>query len=88
MKKQIMIQVTISEPEVFPNADSDDQSYKTCPYCGQNRIPFKLGVCICGKQVGKIQYVKNAEKFAKSQYYSYIGNSKVQKLGIPELTDN
>lgn len=45
-------------------------NYKTCPYCGQNEIPFKLGVCICGKQVCKIQYVKNSKDFAKN-YYSY-----------------
>lgn len=76
------------EPEIFPNAVSTDQSHKTCPYCGQGRIPFKLGVCVCGKQVGKIQYVKNTEKFAKSQYYSYIGTPKVEKLGIAELMDN
>lgn len=47
------------------------QSNKTCPYCGQSSIPFKQGVCICGKQVSEIQYVKNPKKFAKVQYYSY-----------------
>jgi len=38
--------------------------------------------------VGDIQYVRNAEKFAKGQYYSYIGTSKVEKLGIADLMDN
>lgn len=47
-----------------------EKEYKKCPYCGQSKIPFKLGVCVCGKQVGKIQYVKNAKNFAGS-YYSY-----------------
>ena len=44
---------------------------RECPFCGQGLIPFKLGVCICGRQVGNIQYVKNTERFAKN-YYSYI----------------
>lgn len=77
----------IQEPEVFPN-DSYKDPYKTCPYCGQNRIPFKKGICICGKQVGDIVYVNNAAKIAKCQYYSYMGISKVERLGIAELTDN
>ncbi len=46
------------------------ENYKTCPHCGQDQIPFKLGICICGKQVGKIQYVENSETFAKNYYYS------------------
>lgn len=47
-------------------------SYKECPYCGQNKIPFKMGICICGQQVGNIKYIKNTENFAKN-YYSYRG---------------
>lgn len=49
-----------------------DEDYKECPYCGQNQIPFKMGVCICGRQVGNIQYIRNTENFAKN-YYSYQG---------------
>ena len=48
------------------------ENNKTCPYCGQKEIPFKLGVCICGEQVGKIQYVKDPHMFA-SYHYSYLG---------------
>ena len=40
------------------------ENYKTCPRCGQEKIPFKLGVCICGRQVGSIQYVKDSQEFA------------------------
>ena len=51
------------------------KDYKECPYCGQSEIPFKLGVCICGRQVGGIQYVRNPKVFAKNYYYyySYVG---------------
>lgn len=45
---------------------------RQCPFCGQGLIPFKLGVCICGNQVGIIQYVKNTQRFAEN-YYPYIG---------------
>ncbi len=45
---------------------------KMCPHCGQRKIPFKMGVCICGKQVGKIQYIGNTEKYAKN-YYPHQG---------------
>ena len=72
MKVQITIQLMIAEPEVFPKTGTEELC-KTCPYCGQSKIPFKMGICICGKQVGNIQYVKNKEKFAKGQYYSYVG---------------
>ena len=85
MKTQITIQIESSEPEVFEKTDND--FYKECPYCGQNTIPFKKGVCICGGQVGNVQYVKNPEKFARN-YYSYIGTAKTEKLGIKELMDN
>lgn len=40
------------------------ENYKTYPRCGQEKIPFKLGVCICGRQVGTIQYVKDSQEFA------------------------
>ena len=85
MKTQITIQIESSEPEVFPKTGND--YYKECPYCGQNWIPFKKGVCICGKQVGNIRYVNKPEKFAK-KYYSYIITPKTEKLGIQELMDN
>jgi len=49
-------------------------SHKVCPFCGQSRVPFKLGVCVCGIQVGDIQYVKSHKKFAKN-YYSYKGEN-------------
>lgn len=55
-------------------SEHDDDIYKTCPYCGQNKTPFKLGVCICGKQVGQIQYVNDPKKYVKN-YYSYRGES-------------
>ena len=89
MKAQIAIQKVMmnSEPEVFPKAGTDEKSYKTCPYCGQGKIPFKLGVCVCGKQVGDIQYVDNSKSYAK-HWYSYIGTPTVEKLGISELMDN
>ena len=57
-----MTNATILEKE------SISENYKTCPHCGQDQIPFKLGICICGKQVGKIQYVKNSEIFARNYY--------------------
>ncbi|QMU54776.1 MAG: hypothetical protein GKS07_07750 [Nitrosopumilus sp.] len=73
--------------ETFEDACNDDSQYKTCPYCGQSKIPFKMGVCICGAQVGKIRYVTNSKKYAKN-WYSYVGNSKIEKMGIVELMDN
>jgi len=51
---------------------------KECPFCGQGIIPFKLGVCFCGQQVGCIQFVKNTQRFAKN-YYSYLGNTISEK---------
>lgn len=47
------------------------ENNKKCPYCGQEEIPFKLGICICGEQVGSIQYVKDSHEFA-SNYYSFL----------------
>ena len=88
MKAQITIQITMNpELEVFPNAGWEE-SRKTCTYCGQSRIPFKNGICVCGNQVGDIQYVNSAEKFANVQYYSYVGTPNVDNLGIEELIDN
>ena len=52
--------------------ENSNEHYKECPYCGQNQIPFKMGVCICGHQIGRIQYIKNTENYAKN-YYSYRG---------------
>jgi len=48
------------------------ENYKTCPRCGQEKIPFKLGVCVCGNQVGSIQYVKDSQEFA-SNHDSFLG---------------
>ena len=42
---------------------------KDCPFCGQGLIPFKLGVCFCGKQATNIHYVTNTQRFAKTYYY-------------------
>jgi hypothetical protein len=86
MKAQITIQVELSAPNIFPPGISDE-FYKTCTYCGQSKIPFKKGVCICGAQVSKVHYVRNPQKIVK-QYYTYIGTPKVKKLGIEELMDN
>ena len=61
---------------------------RSCSSCGQGKIPFKLGVCLCGNQMGQIQYVNDPEKFAKNQYFSYVETSKVEKLGIEEMMDN
>ena len=67
-------------------------SYKRCTYCGQTKILFKMGVCVCDKQVDSITFVNNAQTYAKS-WYEYVrsGNTstpKVEKLGIRELLDN
>jgi len=53
--------------------------FKNFPYCGQGKIPFKLGVCICGKQVGVIQYVKSPARFAKNRY-SHIENVEISTI--------
>ena len=52
---------------------SNNGKYKTCPQCGQNRIPFKMGICICGYQVTNITYIKNPEKFAGNYYLETDG---------------
>ncbi|MGI9568037.1 MAG: hypothetical protein ACR2LL_13650 [Nitrosopumilus sp.] len=40
-----------------------------CEFCGQNKIPFKKGVCAkCSRQVGDIQYVKNPREYVQSNY--------------------
>ena len=46
----------------------------SCHSCGQGLVPFKKGVCVCGTQVGSIQYVNDPEKFAK-YHYSYMETS-------------
>jgi len=63
---QIIIETEFSEPVIFRKYVND---YKTCPYCGQDEIPFKKGVCKCGKQVGPIKYVKDPQKFARGNYF-------------------
>ena len=73
--------------ETFEDICNDDLQYKTCPYCGQSKIPFKMGVCVCGAQVGEILYVKSSKRYAEN-WYSYVGNSKIEKMGITELLDN
>jgi len=55
-----------------------DDKYRECSFCGQGIIPFKLGVCFCGQQVGSIQYVKKTQSFAKN-YYSYLGYTVSKK---------
>ena len=54
---------------------------------GQQQIPFKMEVCICGNQIGKIRYVKNSETYAKN-WYSYILEPSVRYLDIKEIEDN
>ena len=90
MKAKNMKTVESEFTKTFENVRNDDrrQQYKECPCCGQRKIPFKMGVCVCGAQVGDIQYVNSAEKFANVQYYEYIGNENVDKLAITELLDN
>ena len=56
---------------------------KTCPYCGQSKIPFKMGICICGKQVGNIQYVNNTESFA-ANYYTFPDENQGYDTAIAE----
>ena len=92
MKAELLIKIELpSDSIIFKKIESTDniQKYKECPYCGQAKLPFKLGVCTeCGKQVGSITYVNNAESYAKN-WYEYIGKRpKVEKLGIEELMDN
>ena len=48
------------------------ENYKTCPRCGQEKIPFKLGVCIFGRQMDSIQYVKDSQEFA-ANHDSFLG---------------
>ena len=47
-----------------------ENNYRMCPYCGKNQIPFDLKLCICGKSIEKIQYVKNTKNHAVN-WYSY-----------------
>ena len=54
----------------FSKSVKQQEDHRTCPYCGQNKIPFKMGICICGKQVGDIQYIENTVRFAQNQYSS------------------
>jgi len=63
------------------------QDYKACSFCGQNKIPFKKGVCPkCCNQVGDIQYVKNPKEYIKSNYGdAKMGITKVYQSGLDEL---
>ena len=55
------------------------QDYKSCSFCGQNKNPFKKGVCPkCCNQVGDIQYVKNLREYVQSNY----GAINVDKIGL------
>ena len=45
--------------------------YKKCPYCGQCSIPFKHGICVCGKAITEIYTVKDPEQFIKSNYSDF-----------------
>lgn len=89
--KTITIKIELPrEAEIFTKTVTDvgNKKYKQCPYCGQAKLPFKMGVCVeCGHQIGNITYVNNAEGYAK-KWYEYIGSQKVEKLGIIELVDN
>lgn len=67
----LMNQITLQKETALPEFLSDYNDDKTCPRCGQKEMPFKLGVCRCGNQVGQIQYVKDPEKFARN-YYSCV----------------
>ena len=62
--------------------------YKSCHDCGQNTVPFKLGVCVCGHQVGQTQYVKDPEKFARTQYLRYDTALEETFAGITEWDSN
>ena len=89
MNTELLIKIELPHgSEVFEKNEPDyNQNYKQCPYCGQSKVPFKMGVCVCGKQVGNITYINNAETYAKN-WYNWIGTQKVEKLGIVELIDN
>lgn len=55
------------------------QDYKACSNCGQNKLPFKKGVCPrCSCQIGSIQYVKDPQEYVASNYGSI-------KMGIREI---
>ena len=77
MKTQIIITIeSKKEEDVFAQdtSENDLTHHKTSPYCGQGKFPFKMGVCICGKQVGQIQFAHNSESFTKN--YEYIIEDK------------
>ncbi|NND86592.1 MAG: hypothetical protein HKM23_04590 [Nitrosopumilus sp.] len=82
---QKIIQRQPSEPKISLR-DYDD--YKKCLQCGQELIPFKLGVCVCGKQIGNTQYVQNPERFAKSNYANLGCKTKSEKPRMKKLMDN
>lgn len=62
------------------------QDYKACPRCGQNKIPFKKGVCPkCSQQVGCIQYVKDPQEYVKSNYGHLKMEFKEMCLGLDKM---
>jgi len=63
------------------------QDYKACSFCGQNKIPFKKGVCPrCCNQVGDIQYVKDSQEYVQSNYGRVKMRIKeVYQRGLEEL---
>jgi len=63
-------QLKTNEKPIYQIFSSDAD--KRCTCCGQGIVPFKLGVCVCGHQMGSTQYVQNPVNFAK-RYYSFIG---------------
>ena len=76
---QKIIHEKISQTGQIINPNQEDS--KTCPYCGQNTIPFKKGICVCGKQVGSITYIKEPKKFAKNNY-SFLDLDSIEKYDI------
>ena len=62
--ESILEHLHIQEEEVTEynganNASTYSNDYKICPQCGQGLIPFKYGLCICGKQVGFRKFLVN-----------------------------
>ena len=55
-----------------------EDKFRECSLCGQGIIPFKLGVCICGQQMGCVQYVENTQLFAKN-YFTHLENIVSEK---------
>ena len=77
-----MNQKSTPKPKVIPtyrlfSKDGIFEDYKACPNCGQNKLPFKKGVCPkCSHQIGDVQYVKDPKEYVKSNY----GNVKMKGI--------